>query len=63
MKLVDRPHVLNVGLTISALDNEWLLSDKGCIKVSGAWRFSSRAGHLACLARCGHKEAELSGVN
>lgn len=58
MKLVDRPHALNVGLMLSALDNECLLSDKGFIMVSGGWGCSSEEGHLACLARCGHREEE-----
>lgn len=42
---------------LSALDNQCLLSDKGFSK----WglRCSSGERHLACLARCGHKEEEF----
>lgn len=36
MKLADRPHVLNVGLTLSALRKESFSSDKGFLKASRA---------------------------
>lgn len=53
MKLADRPHVLNVGLTLRALRYESFSSDKGFLKVSGAW--GCRSGE-ACLARCDGKK-------
>lgn len=49
MKLADRPHVLNVGLMLSALREESFSSDKEFLKVRGAW--GCRPGE-ACLARC-----------
>lgn len=49
MKLADRPHVLNVGLKLSALRKESFSSDKGFLKVSGAW--GCRPGE-ACLVWC-----------